>query len=60
MALDIAKAFELPPGAAQEFAARSPWKSDAKQPSIPLVAGRAHKFTLRPFEVVNLEAIPVR
>jgi len=60
MALDIAKAFELPPGAAQEFAARSPWKSDAKQPAIPLVVGRAHKFMLGPFEVVNLEAIPVR
>ncbi len=55
--LDPQSAFELPSGAAQEFTARSPW-SGASQPEIALRAGRAHTFTLQPFEVLTLEATP--
>jgi len=67
--MDVAKAFELPPGAPRIFQARSPWhenrdrenkdknkNDDAK--SIRLVAGEPHTISLKPFEVLNLEALP--
>lgn len=53
--LDPQSAFELPPGAAQEFTARSLW-NDSRQPEIALRAGQPHTFTLQPFEVLTLEA----
>lgn len=56
--IDIGQAFELPPGAPRRFAAHSPWKRDQKQKPVPLVAGEPHTFHLKPFEVLNLEAIP--
>jgi hypothetical protein len=56
--LDVGQAFELPTGAAREFSAHSPWKSDAKKKPLRLTAGKAHKFHLGPFEVLNLEAVP--
>ncbi len=75
--VDVAKAFELPPGAPRIFQARSPWHenpwrenetkdkdndndknkiNDAK--SIRLVAGEPYMISLKPFEVLNLEALP--
>jgi hypothetical protein len=57
IALDPALAFELPDGAARRYVARSPWKADAGQPPITLVAGQEHPFRLAPFQVLNLEAV---
>jgi hypothetical protein len=56
--LDVGKAFELPQGVARKFTAHSPWKSDAKKAWTPWAAGKSLEFRLRPFEVLNLEAIP--
>ncbi len=54
--LDVERTFELPSGAPERYAARSPWKKDADRPAIALVAGEPHEFTLDPFEVLTLEA----
>jgi hypothetical protein len=54
--VDIAKAFELPSGAAQAYRAHSPWASDTSAPEIQLRAGGLHKFMLKPFEVLTLDA----
>jgi hypothetical protein len=56
--LDVGKAFELPPGVPRKFTAHSPWKSDAKKLRTPLTAGKSCELRLRPFEVLNMEAIP--
>lgn len=56
--IDIARAFELPPGAPSRYLARSPWASEAAQPAVELEAGEPHTFHLAPFEVLTLEAIP--
>jgi hypothetical protein len=58
--LDVASAFELPEYAGQSYRAHSPWASDKGKPAIQLRAGLAHQFTLQPFEVVTLDAEPVR
>lgn len=58
--LDVVQAFELPAGAPKNFSAHSPWKLDHGQKAISLVASEPHIFQLRPFEVLNLEAIPVQ
>jgi hypothetical protein len=58
ISLDVGQTFELPPGSPLRFSAHSPWKRDQKAKSVSLVAGVAHAFRLRPFEVLNLEAIP--
>lgn len=56
--IDIQKAFELPAGVPQTYIAKSPWKSDAGQPSIELHANVAHEFQLAPFEVLMLDMTP--
>ena len=56
--IDVARAFELPAGAARAYSAKSPWKSDANQPAILLHAGETHTFQLKPFEVLTLDATP--
>jgi hypothetical protein len=58
--LDIDKAFELPSGAARSYLAHSPWASDRDAAAITLRAGTAHKIVLKPFEVLTLDATPVR
>lgn len=58
IAVDVARAFELPDGAARVYRARSPWKDDAGKPAPTLRAGEAHKFALQPFEVVVLDVTP--
>jgi hypothetical protein len=59
-ALDVAKAFELPEGAARSYRAHSPWAADKGQAPIRLTAGAARKFVLKPFEVVTLDAEAVK
>jgi hypothetical protein len=59
IAIDLAKAFELPTKAAKEFRLRSPWKEDLSMPIITVRAGEPHEFQLKPFEVKVLEAIRV-
>ena len=54
--LDVAKAFELPPGAAQIYQAHSPWASEKSASEITLRAGKTQKFVLKPFEVLTLDA----
>lgn len=54
--LDVATAFELPPHAARTYTLHSPWRADAALPSLQLHAGTSHRFTLKPFEVLTLEA----
>ncbi len=51
-------AFELPPGAAQEYVAKSPWKEDAGLRAISLRAQQEHEFHLAPFEVLTLDVVP--
>jgi len=58
IAIDIAKAFELPDGAARQYVLRSPWKEDADRPSVTLSAGKEFTFDLQPFEVLVFDATP--
>ncbi len=58
IAIDIAKALELPDGAAREYVLRSPWKEDADRPPVTLSAGREFTFDLQPFEVLVFDATP--
>jgi len=59
LAVDVARAFELPPDAAKEYRLASPWK-DRPQPERLVRAGRPEQFQLAPFEVLMLEAAPIR
>ena len=54
IAIDVARAFELPPGAPESYVARSPWREDRDRPPIALRAGQEHRFELPPFAVVTL------
>ncbi len=54
--VDVAKAFELLPGAARTYRAHIPWAEDKAAASVELRAGVPHKFTLQPFEVLTLDA----
>ncbi|HEV2134580.1 MAG TPA: enterotoxin [Terracidiphilus sp.] len=56
--LDLAKAFELPAGAAQSYRARSPWLSDRGVAPIELRADHPRSIELKPFEVLTLDAMP--
>lgn len=56
--LDVAKAFELPPGAAQNYRAQSPWLSDRGLAPIELRAGQERGIEMKPFEVLTLDALP--
>ncbi|HEX8726897.1 MAG TPA: twin-arginine translocation signal domain-containing protein [Gemmatimonadaceae bacterium] len=60
IALDPQQAFELPDGAARQYTAHSPWKADRGRASFELAAGSEHSFVLAPFEVLNLDVVPVR
>ena len=57
-ALDLATALELPAGAPRQYSLKSPWKEDAARPAIAVSAGQGHRFELKPFEVLVLEATP--
>jgi hypothetical protein len=56
--IDIAKAFELPPGFTSAFTLHSPWNEDRAQPNVSIVGGQPHRFSLRAFEVLVLEGTP--
>lgn len=58
IAIDIARALELPDGAPRAYRARSPWSSDVGQPAIMLRADQPHAFSLKPFEVLVLDVTP--
>ena len=58
--LDVSQAFELPEGALQTYALKSPWKGDSGQTAISVTAGQAYRFDLKPFEVLVFDATPTR
>jgi hypothetical protein len=60
MAVDLTQAFELSRDKLGRFSLKSPWKSDLDEPPLDLRTGEAHSFALRPFEVLVLDASPVR
>jgi hypothetical protein len=57
-ALEVARAFELPTGAAQRYVARSPWARDRGRSRLRLRAGVEQAIELPPFAVLTLEAAP--
>jgi len=57
IAIDPAKAFELPAGAAQKYTIVSPFKDQTVEVTA-LKAGEGTKFKLQPFEVLVVEALP--
>jgi hypothetical protein len=58
--VDVGEAFELREGMPRKYSAHSPWKADKSAEPTALEAGHAHVFVLQPFEVLTLEAKPVR
>jgi hypothetical protein len=58
--LDPAKAFELPDDAVGSFTAHSPWTSEKDQLPIALQRGVVHRFELRPWQLLTVEAIPAK
>ena len=56
--LRLQDAFELPRGAAQEYAGKSPWASDVAKGALELNAQQEHDFQLAPFEVLTLDFTP--
>jgi hypothetical protein len=58
--IKLQDAFELPPEAAQVYAAQSPWKDGAGRATIVLHAREPHEFHLAPFEVLTLDILPKR
>jgi hypothetical protein len=58
--IDVGQAFELPSGVPGQFMARSRWKEGRTATPLALAAGQQHTFTLGPFEVLTLEALPTR
>jgi len=55
--LDLQTAFELPEGAPKQYVLRSPWAEDAHKPAMTATAGRPVQLTLKPFEVLVLDAV---
>jgi len=58
ISIDVGQAFELPPNVPRRFLARNVWKQESTPSPISLAAGQEHAFTLGPFEVLTLEALP--
>jgi hypothetical protein len=58
--LDVGKAFELQAGAARIYRAHSPWTADHGMAALELRAGQAQSLTLKPFEVLTLDAMPAK
>ena len=56
--IDVQEAFELPAGAARIYRAHSPWLADQEKPGLTLRANQSQLFTLKPFEVLTLDAQP--
>jgi hypothetical protein len=60
ISIDVREAFELPPEAPHRFLASSPWKQNSAATPLSLSAGQKQTFTLEPFEVLTLEALPTQ
>lgn len=60
IAIDIAKAFELPSNFTPAYTLHSPWKEDREQPGVSIMDGQLHTFSLKPFEVLVLEGAASR
>ncbi|MFC1497411.1 hypothetical protein ACFLS1_02920 [Verrucomicrobiota bacterium] len=58
IAIDLQKVFELPEGAPRKYSLKSPWKEDADKPAITMTAGKPYTIKMKPFEILNLEALP--
>ena len=56
--LDIAAAFELPPGAARVFTLERPWKDEAALPTLTARAGVPLALSLKPFEIATFGCKP--
>ncbi len=56
--IDMGKAFELPPGAVQQYSLKSPWQDGSATEPVILSAGKEHTFELKPFEVLVFDAAP--
>jgi hypothetical protein len=57
-ALDVTPAFELPLGGQTKYLLKSPWAEDASQPALRAEAGKPLRITLKPFEIMVLDALP--
>ncbi len=57
--IELARALELPHGAASSYSARSPWGEARSRAPILLHAGTTHSFELAPFQVLTLDLSPV-
>jgi hypothetical protein len=53
--IDVARAFELPSGAPQQYVARSPWMEFRNSAPIRFRAGEGRKIRLEPFQVLTLQ-----
>jgi hypothetical protein len=58
ISIDVGQAFELPANSAGSYTLHSPWKEDAGQSSVRVIAGQPHSFSLQPFEVLVLDGAP--
>jgi hypothetical protein len=58
LAVDVAKAFELPADAPPRYGLQSIMDKAEDSPRIILEAGQPYKFDLDPFEVLILDALP--
>jgi len=59
ISIDVAQAFELPPSVPGRFLARNVWRHENAPSPMSLTGGQEHTFTLGPFEVLTLEALPM-
>jgi hypothetical protein len=59
ISLKLAEALELPIGAAASYRLHSPWEEDRGASSLSVTSNQLHRFELKPFEVVVLEATPL-
>ncbi|MBP9900594.1 MAG: enterotoxin [Verrucomicrobia subdivision 3 bacterium] len=58
--LDVGRAFELPAGAKTKYTLKSPWTEDAAKSVITVEAAKPWRLTLRPFEVLVVDAVPTK
>ena len=56
LTLDLNAAFELPAGSGERFQLRQLWGAVGDPPPYEVSARESHRFSLRPFEVLTLEA----
>ena len=56
--LDVSTVFELTAAAKSKYTLKSPWAEDAAKSVITGEAGKPLRLTLRPFEVLVLDAVP--